>query len=175
MVVDAAMTVETRLFVCAKVGLSATCIVDALRDALPAAYNASFDRRFLHAELSRAGYQDDNPPPGIRQKIAWLDPLVMAREIYKGRGESRALGAVAERLGIPLDNAHRATDDAEAALRVLYAFAEDPRIPKTYASLIQEQRRLERQPAGQSRRLPNRPRRYAQYSSVSSEAMKAAT
>lgn len=125
----------------------APAIVDALRNALPAAYNASFDRRFLHAELARCGYQDENPPPGIRQKIAWLDPLVMAREIYKGRGESRALGAVAERLGIPLDNAHRATDDAEAALKVLYAFAEDPRIPKTYAALIQEQRRLERQQA----------------------------
>ncbi len=119
-------------------------IVNAFRNALPAAYNAEFDRAFLHTELQRAGYHDDNPPPAVRQKVSWLDPLVLARELYKGKGESRALGAVAERLGISLQNAHRATDDAQAALQILYAFADDPRIPKTYAALLQEQRRLQR-------------------------------
>jgi DNA polymerase-3 subunit epsilon len=118
-------------------------VSDALRGALPAAYNASFDRRFLFAEMERAGYQETNPPPATRRKVVWLDPLVFARELYKGQGESRALGAVAERLGVSLDNAHRATDDAEAALRVLYKMAADERIPKAYGALIQEQRRLE--------------------------------
>ena len=51
---------------------------------------------------------------------------------------------MAARLGIQLENAHRATDDAEAALRVLYAFAKDPRVPKSYAGVVQEQRRLGR-------------------------------
>ena len=46
------------------------------------------------------------------------------------------------RLGITLETAHRATDDAEAALRVLYTFARDVRVPKSYAGLAQEQRRL---------------------------------
>lgn len=119
-------------------------IVAALRGAIPAAYNASFDRGFVLAELERCGTFEE-PPPAIRRDVTWLDPLPFAREFYKGKGESRALGAVAERLGVSLDQAHRATDDAEAALRVLYAFSRDPRMPDGYAALIQEQRRLDRE------------------------------
>jgi DNA polymerase-3 subunit epsilon len=51
---------------------------------------------------------------------------------------------VAERLGVSLERAHRATDDAEAALKVLYALSRDSRMPHTYAAFVQEQRRLER-------------------------------
>jgi DNA polymerase-3 subunit epsilon len=51
---------------------------------------------------------------------------------------------VAQRLGIPLEHAHRATDDAEATLHVFSAFRRDPRVPKTYGALVQEQRRLAR-------------------------------
>ena len=68
---------------------------------------------------------------------------MFARELYKEE-QSRALGEMATRLGIALENAHRATDDAEAALMVLYAMAKDPRLPKGYAALLQEQRRLGR-------------------------------
>jgi DNA polymerase III subunit epsilon len=49
---------------------------------------------------------------------------------------------MATRLGIKLENAHRATDDAEAALRVLYALGADARVPKTYGAFVEEQRRL---------------------------------
>jgi DNA polymerase-3 subunit epsilon len=49
---------------------------------------------------------------------------------------------VASRLGIALENAHRASDDAEAALRVMLALGRDVRVPQTYAALVQEQRRL---------------------------------
>jgi len=120
-------------------------ILDALRDAIPAAYNASFDRGFLLNELERNGVQVSDPPPAVRRGVVWLDPLVFARELYKGKGVSRALGAVADRLGVALDRAHRATDDAEAALMVLYKMADDSRIPQGYAAFVQEQRRLERQ------------------------------
>jgi DNA polymerase III subunit epsilon len=119
-------------------------ILNAFVSRLPAAYNATFDRGFIRAEMDRAGQRPMDPPPALRSDVTWVDPLVFAREFYKGKGESRALGAVAERLGISLDNAHRATDDAEAALQVLYAFARDPRMPDTYAALVQEQRRLGR-------------------------------
>ena len=122
----------------------AEAIVSVLRGALPAAYNADFDRGFILAELERAGYQDADPPPAIRPQVIWLDPLVWARELFKGQGESRALGAVAKRLGVALERAHRATDDAEAALLVLYALGQDPRVPKGYGALVQEQRRLAR-------------------------------
>jgi DNA polymerase-3 subunit epsilon len=120
-------------------------IVAVFHGALPAAYNATFDRGFVLAEVERAGFRASEPPPAIRADVEWLDPLVFAREFYKGKGESRALGAVAERLGVKLERAHRATDDAEAALQVLYAFHGDSRMPKTYAALVQEQRRLSRQ------------------------------
>lgn len=115
-----------------------------LEGALAAAYNASFDRGFILAELGRAAAVVVSRPPAVREDVDWLDPLVFAREIWKGQGESRALGAVAQRLGIALERAHRATDDAEAALRVLYAMSGDPRVPRGYAALVQEQRRLER-------------------------------
>jgi DNA polymerase-3 subunit epsilon len=118
-------------------------IVAALAGAIPAAYNASFDRGFLLAELERAGLRFADPPPAIRREVDWLDPLTFARELYKHE-ESRALGDMATRLGVELVKAHRATDDAEAALRVLYAFAKDPRVPRAYGSLVQEQRRLNR-------------------------------
>ncbi|MCC6551985.1 MAG: 3'-5' exonuclease [Polyangiaceae bacterium] len=116
-------------------------ILACLKGAIPAAYNASFDRSFLLAELERAGVRPPDPPPAMRREVDWIDPLAFAREIYKNE-ESRALGDMAARLGIALDNAHRATDDAAAALQVLYALGKDPHVPRAYGSLIQEQRRL---------------------------------
>ena len=117
-------------------------ILSVFRGKLPAAYNAAFDRGFIRAEMERAGRNTGELPPAVRSDVSWIDPLVFARELFKGQGESRALGAVAERLGISIANAHRATDDAEAALRVLYALRRDERMPDTYAALVQEQRRL---------------------------------
>lgn len=119
-------------------------IAAVLAGAIPAAYNAAFDRGFLMAELERARVVLPEPPPALRREVDWVDPLVFARELYQSE-ESRALGDMAARLGIALDRAHRATDDAEAALLVLYAFAKDPRVPRTYAALVQEQRRLGRE------------------------------
>ncbi|HVK69657.1 MAG TPA: 3'-5' exonuclease [Polyangium sp.] len=116
-------------------------ILATLAGAIPAAYNAVFDRGFMLAELERASVRPENPPPGMRREVDWIDPLAFARELYKHEG-SRALGDMAALLGIELVNAHRATDDAEAALRVLYAIAKDSRVPRAYGSLIQEQRRL---------------------------------
>jgi DNA polymerase-3 subunit epsilon len=120
-------------------------IMDALGGSIPAAYNASFDRGFILSELERAAYEPSDPPAAVRRGVVWIDPLVFARELYKGKGESRALGAVAERLGVTMGQAHRATDDAEAGLMVLYKMAEDSRIPQGYAAFVQEQRRLEQQ------------------------------
>ena len=111
-----------------------------LRDCVPAAYNAAFDRAFLTNEIARTGVTPENPPPAFRRDVEWLDPLVWARQIQQDE-KSRALGDVAARLGITLENAHRASDDAEAALRVLLILGSDTRVPQTYAALVQEQRR----------------------------------
>jgi DNA polymerase-3 subunit epsilon len=116
-------------------------IADALRGRVPAAYNADFDKTFLLSEYARIGRQLENAPPALRRETAWVDPLVWAREIQADQ-RSRALSEVAQRLGIAHEKAHRASEDAEAALRVLYALAEDARIPTPYGALIQEQRRI---------------------------------
>jgi DNA polymerase-3 subunit epsilon len=116
-------------------------IAAALSGCIPAAYNAAFDRAFLNNEMARAGLAAGASPATIGRDVEWLDPLVWARELQQGE-KSRALGEVAARLGIALQNAHRASDDAEAALRVLLALGQDIRLPKTYAALVREQRRL---------------------------------
>lgn len=119
-------------------------VARALNGVIPAAYNAPFDRGFVLTELGRAGIEGDLLPPSLKPSVEWLDPLVWARELQKYE-KGKTLGDVTRRLGIALDDAHRATADAEAALRVLYAFAKDVRVPKSYAAFTQEQRRLSRQ------------------------------
>jgi DNA polymerase-3 subunit epsilon len=118
-------------------------IAAMLAGCIPAAYNAAFDRAFLGNEVARAsiGAVANAMPPALRRNVEWVDPLVWARELQQGE-RSRALGEVAARLGIALENAHRACDDAEAALRVMLALGRDVRVPRTYAALVQEQRRL---------------------------------
>ena len=115
-------------------------IANALKGCVPAAYNALFDRAFLMSEFSRAK-SDTTGVPALTREVEWLDPLVWAREIQEGE-KSRSLGDVAARLGVALEKAHRAEDDAEAALRVLYALAADSRIPTAYGAMVQEQRRI---------------------------------
>ncbi|WP_394825192.1 PolC-type DNA polymerase III [Pendulispora albinea] len=122
-------------------------IAAALAGCIPAAYNAAFDRAFLANEFARSGPQasaggpESKQAPALRRDVDWIDPLVWAREIHKEE-KSKALGEVAQRLGIALENAHRANDDAEAALRVFYSLANDTRVPRTYGAIMQEQRRL---------------------------------
>ncbi len=124
-------------------------IANALRGCVPAAYNALFDRAFIMGEFSRAksaGAADYSDVPALTREVDWLDPLVWARDLQDNE-KSRSLGDVATRLGIKLENAHRAEDDAEAALRVLYALGRDARIPRAYGAMVQEQRRLSQKQA----------------------------
>lgn len=119
----------------------APAIVEYFKGHIPAAYNASFDRAFLWREIDRLGLPSSVDAPALRRDVEWLDPLIWARELQQGE-RSRALGDVVARLGIALDNAHRATADAEAALRVLMTFGRDVRVPRSYGAFVQEQRRL---------------------------------
>lgn len=118
-------------------------ILNVLRGSLPAAYNASFDRAFVIAETRRCSRTVVADVPAVREGVEWLDPLIWARHVFAD-ARSRKLGDIAARLGVSLDNAHRATDDAEAALRVMYAMAQDARIPATYGALISQQQRIGR-------------------------------
>jgi DNA polymerase-3 subunit epsilon len=108
---------------------------------LPVAYNAEFDRGFLHAEVARVveriGALTDSPP-ALRGEVVWIDPLVWAREILRDL-KSRRLGDVCAHFGIPLEQAHRAAGDAEATGRVLLALAE--RMPTMYGEVVRLQSR----------------------------------
>jgi DNA polymerase III subunit epsilon len=117
-------------------------ILAVLRRGVPLAYNADFDRAFMLAEFNRAGV-DRSDVPALRKGVDWLDPLVWARELQQSE-KSKALSAVAERLGIEAGTAHRAVDDAHTAGRVMLSFSSDPRVPTSYAAFVQEQRRLGR-------------------------------
>lgn len=86
-----------------------------LKGRLLVAYNAAFDRNFLVHELARVQL---TLPQGSR----WIDPLVFAREMQKGQGNHK-LGSVAKRLGVSLEEAHRAAADAECAGHVLLKLA----------------------------------------------------
>lgn len=118
-------------------------VLALLGGAVPLAYNAEYDRKVLQAEMARAGIATQALPPALRRNVEWLDPLIWARELQRAE-KSRALSEVATRLGIELGQSHRATDDAIAAHNVFCAFRRDPRVPKTYGGLIQEQKRLSR-------------------------------
>lgn len=97
-----------------------------LQGAAICAYNLKFDRNFVSTELTRAGHAWPEDAPT-------LDPLIFARELHKEE-KSKKLGAVAERLGLTLENAHRATDDAKVAGEIMYAFAGS--LPKRLQDLL---------------------------------------
>lgn len=112
-------------------------IVELIRGRVPVAYNAEFDRRFLHAEAQRLGRPEAaEHAPALRSDVIWVDPLVWVRELHKYE-KSRKLSDVCARLGIALEQAHRAAGDAEATGRVLLALAAS--MPRTYGELVRLQ------------------------------------
>lgn len=115
-------------------------IASAIDGAIPAAYNASFDRRFVTAEWRRASFPV--PPPFLAQQEPWIDPYVWARLIQKYAKGKKRLGDVAGRLGLKAAESHRAAADAELALQVLLALARDSRVPGRYGPLLEQQERL---------------------------------
>jgi DNA polymerase-3 subunit epsilon len=115
-------------------------IVALLEGRLPVAYNAGFDRGFLLAEVERSlhALPGGKRPPAMDPAVTWVDPLVWARESLKEL-KSRRLGDVCAHFGIPLEQAHRAAGDAEAAGHVLLALAD--KVPGVYGELIRLQAR----------------------------------
>ena len=90
------------------------------------AYNLSFDRGFVRAELERCGLDWPESAPT-------LDPLIFARQFFKN-SPRKNLGAICKKLGIELEEAHRATHDATVTGHVLYAFAD--KLPERLQDLI---------------------------------------
>lgn len=111
-----------------------------LEGRLPVAYNHRFDSRFLWAELKRMGAPTTGTeiPPAASDDGVWIDPFVWVREIYKNE-KGFTLTDTCARLGVPLDNAHRASHDAEATGKVLLAIA--AQMPQRYGELLRIQQR----------------------------------
>ena len=98
------------------------------------AYNLPFDRAFVQNELDRCGRTWPEP--------ACIDPLIFVRELHRNKGSKR-LSAAAARLGVPLDEAHRAAADAEATGHVLYELGQH--LPKRLSELLLLQAQWEQQ------------------------------
>jgi DNA polymerase-3 subunit epsilon len=111
-----------------------------LEGRLPVAYNHRFDSRFLWAELRRLGMPTTGTeiPPAASDDGVWIDPFVWVREIYKNE-KGFSLTDTCARLGVPLETAHRASHDAEAAGKVLLAIAAE--LPQRYGELLRIQQR----------------------------------
>ena len=88
-------------------------LVELLSGRVIVAHNASFDTRFLLAELDRIGYALDAEPTG-------LCTMRLAREFLPGAG--RSLKDCCDAYGIELENAHRASVDAFATAQLLEAY-----------------------------------------------------
>jgi DNA polymerase-3 subunit epsilon len=117
-------------------------VLGLLDSRVPVAYNAGFDKKFLHAEFARLGAAvvDIGTPPAVRDDVVWIDPLVWVRELQKYE-KGKKLTDVCARLGIDIGQAHRAADDAAATGNVLVALAKD--MPRTYGELIRIQTQYE--------------------------------
>ena len=99
-------------------------LVHHLRDAVPVAYSASFDRRMLRAAAEKAGL-DDLPLLALDPELPWIDPLYWIRALDrfdKANGGNKLPEACA-RWGVPLDKAHSAAHDAEATGALLWKMA----------------------------------------------------
>ena len=86
-------------------------LMAALQGGIFVAHNASFDYRFLKTMIERA--------TGDRFTLPHLCTVKLSQRLIHPRTGSRKLHSLAHHLGIPLQNRHRARDDAYAAARIL--------------------------------------------------------
>lgn len=111
-------------------GLIASKVVEILDGSVLVGYNIlGFDLPFLQAELARVGLEVPKCHP--------VDALVLARGLVPEGGHK--LSEMVVRMGLTLDRAHRALDDAVAAVRLLLALAERYQLPADLETLLQLQ------------------------------------
>lgn len=109
------------------------------RNAWPAAYNADFDKRFLFRELGLLSQELDlSAFPMFDPSVRWIDPLIWLRFLDGLWGKNK-LAVACERHGVKLENAHRATDDAIAAGKLLYGPVKERLPPWTITELLRLQ------------------------------------
>ncbi|MCS5716517.1 exonuclease domain-containing protein [Herbiconiux sp. CPCC 205763] len=89
-------------------------LLELLSGRVIVAHNASFDTRFLLAELGRLGYSHG-------EELVSLCTMRLARQ-YLPAGARRSLAECCATFGIDLEGAHRASVDAEATAQLLAAY-----------------------------------------------------
>lgn len=107
-----------------------------LTDQFLLAFNANFDLPFLRKEMARAGVSYELAQCFDPFPFCWKH-LRRARVIRDAK-----LTTICEHLGIPLENAHRADHDAEAAGRVFLRLDEIAELPTDAMQLLSLQRTL---------------------------------
>lgn len=114
----------------------AETVMELLRDTLLVAYNHEFDIGFLSAELARMGKPEEISP--------CLDPFPFVYEHFRETKLTRnaKLTTISEYLEIPLEAAHRADHDAEAAGRVLLELPNHVVLPEMTKDFLQIQKAL---------------------------------
>ncbi len=125
-------------------------IADYIGQRIPVAYNAKFDREFLHTEMRIAGIvTDENTYTwALRPSVEWIDPLVWVKHLHKFQKGKKLTDAM-NRLGVRVNleaigaderRAHRAIYDAVGCGGVLFAMSK--KLPPKYGELISTQTTL---------------------------------
>jgi len=98
-------------------------VVERIGGRAIVAHNASFDARFLSAELRRAGYS-------LVQEPDYLCTMALARQYLPGAG--RSLADCCDSYDIAMEGFHRASTDALAAAALLAAYIASSRGDKEF-------------------------------------------
>lgn len=130
-------------------------LMDVLKDRGLVAYNLPFDRKFLTQNFERLGYHWFSNQPSF-------DPLIYAHHIFPN--QSNKLGNVAQRLGVTLEGAHRACNDAEATGKVMYAMRDH--LPPALQDLLVIQAQWELQQRDAFAKRKNDKRQNNEFSSI---------
>ena len=115
-------------------------VFDLLKDSIAVAHNFPFDMAFLSKELSDADLHWPEP-------LAEVDTVDVSMQ-SNPEARSHKLGDVCKRLGIVLEDAHRATNDAEACGRVFLELARRADVSDDLQQMLSWARAIGRPPEG---------------------------
>lgn len=122
-------------------------IAPFLYDAVPVAYNTSFDRRFISHAVTRSWprHAFHTLPPALQLDVRWIDVCPLARWcVPELPGNKYKLVKVAEYLGFDTREAHRADWDALLTGSVLLKLVNDnPKFDWSYQATIDRARRAD--------------------------------
>lgn len=115
-------------------------LVEHFRGAVAVAHNYPFDQAFLTSEMRRAGVAWHEP-------LAAVDTVDLSMKLYPD-ARSHKLGDVSKRVGVTLEDAHRAANDAAACGLVFAELARRHEVPDDLQELLDWADAIGRPPEG---------------------------